>query len=90
MATNTCASKMTYGSMDDIRSEPFWQIRADKARAMFDEGKTESYPNVNNPGENPTLRGWVDHTAAQEWIDFLVAEAPTYNVSIVAAEIVDY
>jgi hypothetical protein len=90
MATNTCARKVTYNSLDDIISEPFRQIRADKAQAMFNEGKTESYPNVHEFRVNPTLRDWVDHAAAQEWIDFLVAEAPTYNISIVAAEIVDY
>jgi hypothetical protein len=90
MATNTCASEITYNSIEDMQSEPFQQIRMDKAQTMFSEGKAEYYPNILNPGENPNNRGWVDHAAAQEFIDFVVAQAPTYNIPIVAANIVDY
>ena len=90
MATNTCASEITYNSVEDMISEPFHQVRADKAQTMFDQGKTEIYPNVRNPDQNPSQRGWVDHAAAQEFIDFVVSQAPTYNISIVDSAIVDY
>ena len=90
MATNTVASEMTYNSVEDMLSEPFQQVRADKAQTMFEQGKCAYYPNVANPGENPNYRTWVDSAAAQEFIDFVVAQAPTYNITIVSTAIVDW
>ena len=90
MAANTCASEITYNSVEDMLSEPFQQVRVDKAQTMFEEGKCENWPNVVTPGNNPSQRGWIDHAAAQEFIDFVIAQAPTYTISIAATSIVDF
>ena len=94
MATNTCISEITYTSIADAYAEPFFSIRQGQADAMFNEGKTEYSPNVvewNLPTvEDPTgRRFWVDHAAAQEFIDWTVATAATYNMNIVSTSIED-
>jgi hypothetical protein len=89
MTTNTCASGITYNSVEDLLSEPFLQIRTNKAKTMFDEGKSEKWPNCPESGELCGWRTWIDHAAAQEFIDFVLLNAPTYNVTIVSSQIVD-
>ena len=94
MAKNTCISKITYSSVADAYLEPFFSIRHNRAEAMFNEGKTEYSPNVLDQSlptaENPTgHRFWVDHAAAQEFIDWTVATAATYNMNIVSTSIED-
>ena len=90
MATNTCASSITYNSIEDLLSEPFRQVRADKAHAMFEEGKCESWPNAPETGVLQfAWRKWTDYAAAQEFIDFVLQNAPTYNIIITSASIQD-
>ena len=92
MATNTCTSKITYSSFDDAFVEPFMSERHAQAEAMFNEGKTEYFPNAQilPTVEDPTgRRFWTDHAAAQEFIDWTVATAATYNINIVSTSIED-
>jgi len=92
MATNTCISKITYLSLDNALAEPFLSDRIAKAETMFNEGKTESFPNAQ---ARPTVeepvgcRLWVDHAAAQEFIDYVIANAPSYNITLAATAIQD-
>ena len=94
MATNTCISLITYQNESDLTTQPFLTERDAKALSMFDQGKTESYPNwvpdtivIADPAIGS--RVWVDHAAAQEFIDWVIASAPTHNVTIVSSSIED-
>lgn len=88
MATNTCMSVIEYADIEDRIVEPFFSERYALAEQMFNEGKTETFPNIVEPGNtNPAKRYWVDHAAAQEFIDFVLLNAPTYNVTIVGTNI---
>ena len=91
MATITCKSVVMYENYDQNFIEPFVSERAAHAEQMFSEGKTDAYPNYVYVDGTPELgqRTGVDHAAAQEWIDFVLLNAPTYNISIASAEIVD-
>ena len=93
MATNTCKSVIIYENYDQNFIEPFLTERAEHAEQMFSAGKTDVFPNFvyDGVGNTPELgqRTWVDHAAAQEWIDFVLLNAPTYNIIIASAEIVD-
>ena len=90
MATNTCSSVITYQSVTDLGSDPFNSERQNFAEKMYNDGKCESWPNVANPGETPSYRNWIDHAAAQEFIDWVVITAPTYNIPILSTSIEDY
>ncbi len=85
MSKNTCATIIIYENPEDSSIEPFRTQRNEKALAMFNEGKCESYPNYN---ENPSalrflrMRFWVDHAAAQEYIDYVSPLAASYNIEI--------
>jgi hypothetical protein len=101
MVTDTCISLITYENIDDILTEPFRQARKDKVAAMFDEGKTSSINNAvvpdHNPPEhwtefyniNPAPRAWVDHAAAQEFMDWVRVNARIHNVVIASTAIED-
>ena len=91
MATNTCKSIVIYQDSEHYSIEPFLSERISHAEKMFNEGKTAVYPNfVYNENQRRTgQRTWVDHAAAQEWIDFVLLNAPTYNISIASADIFD-
>jgi hypothetical protein len=91
MATNTCKSVVIYQDSEQYSIEPFLSERVAHAEKMFNEGKTDVYPNFvyDEVTRRPGQRTWVDHVAAQEWIDFVLLNAPTYNISIASAEIVD-
>jgi hypothetical protein len=90
MATNTCMSTITYQNANDIFIEPFLAERNALAEQMFNEGKTEYYTNAVPPVDSdPARRYWVDHAAAQEFIDFVLLNAPTYNVTITSTGIED-
>jgi hypothetical protein len=91
MATNTCMSVITYQNKTDFRSNPFWQIREDFANTMYDQGKTEAMPNWVEIASQPAVgyRLWIDHAAAQEFIDFTIANAPTYNITLVSTGILN-
>jgi len=85
MSKNTCASIIIYENPEDGSIDPFRTQRNEKALAMFNEGKCESFPNHN---QNPNallflkMRYWVDHAAAQEYIDYVLSLAASYNIQI--------
>ena len=90
MATNTCMSVIIFKDEADLNKDPLWTDRAALAETMFDQGKTASNPNWLDSGQlNIGERAWVDHAAAQEFIDFVVANAPASNVTIVSTSIED-
>lgn len=90
MATNTCMSEIEYQNADDLFLEPFLSVRSTFAEQMFNEGKSEYFTNSVPPGDaNPARRFWVDHAAAQEFLDFVLLNAPTYNVTITSTSIED-
>jgi hypothetical protein len=91
MAANTCMSVITYQSEEDLAQNPFWQNREDFANTMYSQGKTEAMPNWVEVAANPQVgyRLWVDHAAAQEFLDYVIANAPTYNITLVSTGIQD-
>jgi hypothetical protein len=90
MATNTCVSIVTYHNDSDIYLEPFYSDRETLSEQMFDQGKTASNPNWIDPGDLPIgKRAWVDHAAAQEFLDYVIANAPVHNLTLVSTEIQD-
>ena len=66
--------------------EPFQAERQEKAFEMFCEGKAALWPNAQLPipPYNPLIgkRYWVDRAAAQEFIDWVVERAKTYNIEL--------
>jgi hypothetical protein len=91
MAANTCETEISYLSEEDMLREPFAQLRRDKAYKMFCERKCESWPNIMGPPSyNPSYRAWIDRGAAQEFLDWVLATAPTYNIPIASAVITDW
>ena len=91
MATNTCKSVIQYQSEADQKKEPFWTMREEFALGLFQQGKSEYSGNIedlNKFGPNG-IRGWIDHAAAQEFIDWVVANAPTHDVNIQSTSIED-
>lgn len=91
MAKNTCKSVLRYQSEADQLKEPFWTIREEFALGMGQQGKSEYYPNSSLELDTIGIgtRYWIDHAAAQEFIDWIVANAPTYDVSIQSTLIED-
>ena len=91
MATNTCMSVITYLSEEDLNADPFWQNREVYAETLYNQGKAASFPNWVETGSNPAVgyRLWIDHAAAQEFLDFVIANAPTYNITLVSTGIQD-
>ena len=98
MATNTCISAITYSSIEDAKSEPFFSMRHAQAETMTNEGKSEFYPNYPTDPSDPLCmrrdmptgsRYWVDHAAAQEFIDWALINAPIHGVTITDSKIVD-
>ena len=92
MAINKCKSRIYFKSEADMILQPFHSEREDKAFEMFCEGKTAYWPNSQRfpedlsfeiPG-SPLIgkRFWVDRVAAQEFIDWVVERAKTYNIEI--------
>jgi hypothetical protein len=71
--------------------EPFYSDREALADTMYSQGKTGSMPNWVEIGSDPAdgFRLWVDHAAAQEFIDYVIANAPTYNITLVSTGIQD-
>ena len=97
MATNTCVSIITYQNDTDMFTEPFLTERDALSVQMFNQGKTASNPNwidvSNSNGERVGIqigeRAWVDHAAAQEFLDWVVSNAPAYDVNVVSTDIQD-
>ena len=91
MATNTCTSVITYQSEDDMYIEPFYSDREALAVQMFNQGKTATNPNWVEIGADPAVayRLWVDHAAAQEFLDYVIANAPFYYITLVSTGIQD-
>jgi hypothetical protein len=89
MATNTCMSIIQYLSDDDRTKEPFYTVRDEFALGMYNQGKCETFPNYVPGTTSYGNRLWIDHAAAQEFIDWIVANAPTYDTTIVSTAIED-
>jgi hypothetical protein len=84
-------SVITYQNSEDYWLAPFQSDREAFAKQMFDQGKTASNPNWVELADQPTVgyRLWVDHAAAQEFLDYAIATAPTYNMTFVSTAIED-
>ena len=84
MVTDTCKSLITYKVAEDTLVEPFRTQRIQKASAMFDENKCEFFPNgwSDEPGGCVQKRRWIDHAAAQEFIDYITPLAESYGIEI--------
>jgi hypothetical protein len=83
-------SVITFQDEADFNKDPLWTDRAALAVTMFDQGKTASNPNWVDTGQVTVgERVWVDHAAAQEFIDYVVANAPASGVTIVSTAIED-
>jgi hypothetical protein len=90
MAANTCMSVIEYESVFDLNDEPFLSERMAQAEQMFNEGKTAEYPNWAEPSDSVIAkRYWIDHAAAQEFIDFVLLNAPSHRINIVSTSIED-
>ena len=92
MATNTCKSVIVYQNLNDRINEPFASQKESLAEQMFTEGKASYFPNSvhDNDVAVPGQRVWNDTAAAQEFIDWVLINAPISNVPITSATIVDY
>ena len=85
MSKNTCASITIYEIPEDRLIEPFMTQRDEKALEMFNEGKCESFPNATLPHNGVDflrMRYWIDHAAAQEYNDYILSLAASYNIEI--------
>ena len=89
MAINTCMSVIEYNNETDWALEPFVTEREQLAEQMFNQGKTATLPNNVDVDYDPPFgrRAWVDFAAAQEFLDFVIATAPTYNMTLVSTTI---
>ena len=88
MSTNTCLSLITYTIFEERLIEPFKTQRNEKSYAMFNEGKTEFFPNAGSSATqvgNVNIRFWVDRAAAQEYIDYITPLAESYGIEISTA-----
>ena len=87
MRTNTCQSLVTYTVPEERLVEPFRTLRMNKASSMFDENKTEYFPNHDDKSTDGSvqLRFWVDRDAAQEFIDYITPLAVSYGIEISTA-----
>ena len=87
MSIDTCESVVTYKGPQERFIEPFSTQRNEKAKVMFDEGKTEFYPNHHDgsPDGSVQLRYWKDRAAAQEFLDYITPLAVSYGIEISTA-----
>jgi len=92
MFTDTCKSIIQYQNPSDSQIEPFLTERNNKAFAMYEQGKTQFFKNETPVQVPPDSNGrlWLDHAAAQEFIDWVVATGPTYNVIVIFSTIEDF
>jgi hypothetical protein len=88
MVVNTCVSVIAFQDATDFYKDPLWSDREALAVTMFNQGKTASNPNWLDSGPVGE-RAWADHAAAQEFIDYVVANAPASGVTIVSTSIED-
>lgn len=91
MAPNACKSVIVYQNLNDLTNEPFVSQEESFVYLMFNEGKAPYFPNsVNNNGVAvPGHRVWNDTATAQEFIDWVLINAPISNVLITSATIVN-
>lgn len=89
MTTNTCMSVITYRNETDWATQPFANDRQELSEQMFSQGKTATNPNMVTRVAPIGKRAWVDFAAAQEFLDYVIATAPTYNITLVSTSIED-
>ena len=87
MRTNTCQSLVTYTVPEERFIEPFRTQRNEKSITMFEDDKTEYFPNHDSESTDGSvqLRFWVDRDAAQEFIDYITPLAVSYGIEISTA-----
>jgi hypothetical protein len=84
--TFTTATVVTWASYEDqMDNLEFDDARTAKLATMVEEGKTDAEAVIVSP--TITKRFFVDTVAAQEYIDFLITNAPLYGVTIISTEI---
>lgn len=77
---------ITWGSYEDqIENLDFDLERETKLQTMISENKTDGSAIVVSP--TVTKRFFVDAAAAQEYIDFIMAGAAKYNLTVISTEI---
>ena len=92
MARNTCMSLITYQNETDRDEINFRTVIENLMETMYEQDKTGIFPNWIKVGGRPLVayHQWHDHAAAQEFIDFVIANAPTYNVTVISTKIQDF
>jgi len=93
MPKHTCLSEITYQNETDQFETNFFTEKENLIQIMFDQGKTNLNPCwVRLPGRSPLkeFAVWIDHAAAQEFIDFVISTAPTYNITLLGTEIINF
>jgi len=92
MPKNTCLSEITYQNTTDQYETNFFIEKENLMQIMFNQGKTTLTPCwVRLPGRSQSIEfaAWINHAAAQEFIDFVTVTAPTYNITLVTTGIQD-
>ena len=89
MLTHTCVSEITYQNKTDQYETNFFTAKENLIDTMYKQGKTDFNPNWVRIVAKPTVEtcAWLDRASAQEFIDFVIANAPTYNITLVSARI---
>lgn len=84
--TFTTSTVITWASYEDqMDNIEFDDLRSAKLTSMAEAGKTDGEAIIVTP--TVTKRFFVDVAAAQEYIDFLVTNAPQYGLTITSTEI---
>ena len=84
--TFTTNTIITWGSYEDQNDNLDFDVeREAKLQSMAMENKTDGSAIVVSP--TVTKRFFVDTAAAQEYIDFILASAAKYNLSVISTEI---
>lgn len=82
----TTMTVITWASYEDqMENLDFDYAREQKLQQMAQENKTDVTAIIDSP--TVTKRFFVDAAAAQEYIDFVVAGAATYGLTVVSTEI---
>jgi len=93
MTQDTCYSQIRFQG-DSNDNEPFRNERLQKASEMHAAGKSSKLENWGpiefKDGDAIGKRSWQNHEAAQEFIDWVVANAVKYNITIIESKIADF
>ena len=89
MSQNKYTSEITYQNETDQFETNFFTAKENLIDTMYKEGKTNLNPNWIRAVALPKVECclWLDRASAQEFIDFVIATAPTYNITLVSTKI---